>query len=82
MRAARRPEYKEEAVFGDHFDHAYFMQRHAELMQAAERERLARCLQQARRAERTRSPWGKRMLAATGQQLVAAGTRLQQAAAQ
>ena len=69
-------------MFGDHFDHAYIMQRHAELMQAAERERLAHCLQQARRAERTRSPWGKRMLAATGQQLVAAGTRLQQAAAQ
>ena len=82
MRAARRPEYKEEAVFGDQFDHAYIMQRHAELMQAAERERLARSLQQTRRAERTRSPWGKRMLAATGQRLVAAGTRLQQVATQ
>ena len=69
-------------MFGDQFDHDYFMQRHAELMQAAERERLARCLQQAQRAERTRSPWGKRVLAATGQRLVAAGTRLQQAAAQ
>jgi hypothetical protein len=69
-------------VFGDHFDHAYFVQRHAELMQAAERERLARCVQQAQRAERARSPWSRRVLAATGQRLVAAGTRLQQVAAQ
>jgi hypothetical protein len=69
-------------VFGNQFDHTYIMQRHAELLQAAERERLACCLLQARRAERIRSPWGKRMLAATGQQLVAAGTRLQQAATQ
>ena len=67
-------------MFGEWFDYAYFLERHAELMQAAERERLARCLQQARRAERRSSPWGKRALAATGQRLVSAGTRLQQAA--
>ena len=52
MRAARRPEYKEEAVFGDQFGYTYFMQRYAELLQAAEQERLARCLLQARRAEK------------------------------
>jgi hypothetical protein len=69
-------------VFGEQFDYAYFVERHAELMQEAERERLARCLQQARRAERRRAPWGKRALAATGQRLVSAGTRLQQVAAQ
>ena len=67
-------------MFGDEFGYAYAVQRHAELVQAADRERLAHSLQQARRVERARSPWGKRVLAATGQRLVAAGTGLQQVA--
>jgi hypothetical protein len=74
-------EHKEEGVFGNEFGHDYFEQRHAELLQTAEKARLIRSLEQARRAEQVRSPWRKRVLAGVGHGLVTVGTRLQQVAA-
>jgi hypothetical protein len=68
-------------MFGDEFGYAYFEQRHAELVRAAERERLIQCLQQVKRAEQRRLSLGKRVLAATGDRLVSVGSRLQQVAA-
>jgi hypothetical protein len=69
-------------MFGEEFGLDYAYQRHAELMQAADHERLIRRLETARRAEQGERPLGKRVLAATGDRLVAMGCRLQQAAAQ
>jgi hypothetical protein len=69
-------------MFGDEFGYAYHQQRHAELVQAAERARLIQCLEAVRRAEQRRLSLGKRVLAATGSGLVSIGSRLQQAAAQ
>ena len=69
-------------MFGDEFGYAYYEQRHAELVKAAERARLIHCLEEVKRAEQRRLSLGKRVLAATGNRLVSVGCRLQQAAAQ
>lgn len=78
-------EHKEDGVFGDEFGYEYYEQRQAERLQAAEKARLIHSLEQARRTERREArreaPWRKRVLTGVGQRLVAAGTRLQQAAA-
>jgi hypothetical protein len=68
-------------MFGENFGFDYYQQRHAELVEAAERARLVHCLEAARRAEeceRRRAALYRRMLAATGGQLVRLGTRMQQ----
>ena len=67
-------------MFGETFGLDYHQQRHGELVQAAERERLVRCLAASRRAEgRGQQPMGlpRRALVAAGGQLVRLGTRLQ-----
>jgi hypothetical protein len=69
-------------MFGEEFGLDYANTRHAELVQAAEHERLIRSLEQAKRAGQNERSLGKRVLAATGDRLVAMGCRLQQAAAQ
>ena len=69
-------------MFGEEFGLDYYQQRHTQLLQEVEQERLIRCLEAGRRAERGRAQraalhW--RMLAATGGQLVRLGNRMQQA---
>jgi hypothetical protein len=71
--------HKEGSVIGDEFGYDYIEQRHAELLQAAEKARLIRSIQQMRKAEQEESPWRKRLLIGIGQGLVTVGTRLQQA---
>lgn len=68
-------------MFGDHFGYEYFERRQAELLQAGDKARLIRSLEQARKAEQGQSPWRKRVLAGVGERLVTVGTRLQQAGA-
>ena len=68
-------------MIGDQFGYDYFEQRHAELLQAAEKARLIRSIEQARKAEQGQSPWRKRVLSGIGQGLVTVGTRLQQVGA-
>ena len=68
-------------MFGDVYGYEYAMLRHAELVKAAEHERLAQRLEEAARAARGGRPLGKRILVAAGEQLVVVGCRLQQAAA-
>ena len=68
-------------MFGEEFGLDYYQQRHAQLMQEVEQERLIRCLETCRRAEQGRMPQvglHRRMLAVTGGQLVRLGNRLQQ----
>jgi hypothetical protein len=69
-------------MFGEEFGFDYAYQRHAELVRAAEHQRLIRHLEEIKRAEQKERPLRKRVLAATGDRLVAVGCRLQQAAAQ
>jgi hypothetical protein len=69
-------------MFGNEFGYAYYEQRHAEMVKAAERARLIQCLEGVKRAEQPRLSLGKRVLVATGHRLVSVGCRLQQAAAQ
>ncbi len=68
-------------MFGDVYGYEYAMLRHAELVKAAEDERLAQRLEEATRVDRGERPLGKRILVATGERLVVMGCRLQQAAA-
>lgn len=68
-------------MFGDVYGYEYAVLRHAELVKAAEDERLARRIEEVARAERGERPLGKRILVAAGEQLVVMGCRLQQAAA-
>jgi len=68
-------------VIGDEFGFDYIEQRHGELLQAAEKARLIRSIQQVRKAEQGESPWRKRLLSGIGQGLVTVGTRLQQVGA-
>ena len=68
-------------MFGEEFGLDYYRQRHAELVWSAERARLVRCLEASRRTERRQGQQTvlyRRMLAATGGQLVRLGNRLQQ----
>ena len=70
-------------MFGEDFGLDYYRQRHAELVQKAERAQLVRCLEAVQRAERGQMPpvgLHRKMLAATGGQLVRLGNRLQQVA--
>ncbi len=69
-------------MFGEEFGYAYAVQRHTELVQAAEHERLVRSLEALGRTRRGERTLHKRLLAATGERLVVMGCRLQQAAAQ
>ena len=69
-------------MFGDVYGYEYAVLRHAELVKAAEYERLAHRIEEAARAEHGVRPLGKRILVAAGEQLVVMGCRLQQAAAQ
>ena len=68
-------------MFGDVYGYEYAMLRHAELVKAAEYERLAQRIEETARTERGGRPLGKRILVAAGEQLVVMGCRLQQAAA-
>jgi hypothetical protein len=53
-------------VIGDEFGFDYIEQRHGELLQAAEKARLIRSIQQVRKAEQGESPWRKRLLSGIG----------------
>jgi hypothetical protein len=69
-------------MFGEEFGLDYYQQRHAQLLQEVEQERLIRCLAASRRAERNwtqQTGLHKRALAAVGGQLVRLGQRMQQA---
>jgi hypothetical protein len=68
-------------MFWEYYGLDYHQQRHAERVQASERERLVRCLVAAQKAQRGQKALSRRMLAATGRGLVQIGTRLQNAAA-
>lgn len=65
-------------MIGDEFGYDYIEQRHAELLQAAEKARLIHSIQQVRKTEQGRSPWRMRLLSGIGQGLITVGTRLQQ----
>ena len=67
-------------MFGENFGLDYYRQRHAELVQRAERVQLIRCLEAMRRAEQGRlhrTALHRRVLAAAGGQLVRLGNHLQ-----
>ena len=68
-------------MFGEEFGLDYYRQRHARLLQEVEQEHLIRCLEAHRREEqgrRRQAVLHRRMLAATGGQLVRLGNHLQQ----
>lgn len=70
-------------MFGEHFGLDYHRQRHVELVQAAERARLVRCLEAGHSSGRRRTWQGglhKQVLAAAGGQLIRLGQFMQQAA--
>ena len=71
-------------MFGENLGLDYYRQRHAELVQRAERAQLIRCLEVVRRAERgqlRRSAPHRRALAVMGGQLVRLGNHMQGASA-